>query len=288
MIIDAETHPIGVKRDGTVENRCYDLLKWMDANSIDVACIMGAAVALGEGHSWNYSRNAPGKAIEQAVKENPSRLVGFCRFFYENPVQPNGWIGERERALKEFEEMLSSGVFKGVGEVNFLETGSDDAKNSFKEYIPFMEIASKYRVPIEFHTGMSGTRPLSYYEPILVDELASRYPDVTFLINHCAFMMPPYDDQCLYIAAKNPNVQLEIAPEWLVNTQAGTEIFKRFVRKALGAYNVGAGRLIFGTSWNYGQYEHNSLAWKTIREIEMSEVERAAITGENMKRLIRL
>ena len=48
--------------------------------------------------------------------------------------------------------MMSSGVFKGVGELNIIEMGMKDPLESIKAYFPFMNIVAKSKVPVQFHT----------------------------------------------------------------------------------------------------------------------------------------
>ncbi len=266
-----------------IEDLTKEMIEYLDRNQLDAACVLAGGFP-----SHGHNRNVPAREIERICKKNPKRLIPFCRFFYENPIQPDGWGDEKDRALGEFDSMLKSGSFKGLAEVNMIESGAEDPLKACRAYYPFMEILSKYKLPVEIHTGFSGKRPMSFYDPILVDELASRFPEVPFILNHCGTMLPPYGDLSLYIAAKNDNLFLQISQLTLVGDHSGHEIYKNYVARALAAFRVGASKLIFGTDWNPENGALCDLTVNLLKEVKMSENERDLVMGGTLQKILGL
>jgi predicted TIM-barrel fold metal-dependent hydrolase len=278
MIIDGETHPLRFGKDGGLVDSHSALLKCLDERQVDMACILPG------GHATNI----PSKLIEELARKLPNRFVPFCRFYYNNPVQPGGFRGDKERALEELAQMLQSGIFKGVGEFSIAEVGMDEPLAACREFYPFMDKIAKHQLLVQFHTGMAHGGTLSFYNPILLDELASRYPDIPFFVNHCGTMLPPFDDISLYLAAKNNNIYLLISCQRIIKTEPGKQVYKKFVSKALTAYGVGAEKLVYGTDWHLGSDQWMTNTLQCLSEIKMSENERSMIMGDNLKRLLKI
>ena len=79
-------------------------------------------------------------------------------------------------------------------------------------YTPFLRLAQKYQKPVAIHTGaVAATKQgslLKYSHPLTVDELAVRYPDVTFIL--CHFGNPWLCDAAA-VAEKNKNVAIDLS-----------------------------------------------------------------------------
>ncbi|MEM2214284.1 MAG: amidohydrolase family protein [Candidatus Bathyarchaeia archaeon] len=295
MIIDSETHPIGINNRGEVMNFCAKLLMYMDQRGVDAACVLPAPV---------MGCNVAGRIIEQATKIAPKRLIPWCRLFYREPVLPNPWTlspsleEEKERALEELEEMLKSGVFKGVGELDFTETGCEDPRDSVKMFYPFMDIVAKFKVPVHFHTGF-GKGPWMYYDPMLFDTIADRYPEIPLIIGHSGGMLPHFGEVCFALAVRYDNVFLQVANIDLIMCESGRRLFKKFIRKALKTFRVGAEKLIFGSDIRPSELVGDtpearrregvaSMTIEVLKEVKMSEQELLLILGDNLKKLLKI
>jgi predicted TIM-barrel fold metal-dependent hydrolase len=291
LIIEAEAHAVSLTPDG-VHDSTPDLIKYMDKYNIDASVILPGA-----GES-----NVSGKVLEKVAKKNAKRLIPFCRFVYggRSPKNSPGKAGN-DLELEELDQMLRSGIFRGVGELSVKEMGLEDPLKSVRAFYPFMDIIAKFKVPVQFHTGTGvgkqilaspGSRsvPIRFLDPSSIDDLASRYTEIPFIINHCGGMLPPYSDASLYVGAKNFNVSFILSNLNLVHDPVGQKIYAKFVAGALNFYGVGASRLIFASDW-YPEFDRrgfSSATLKVLNKIKMSESERDQIMGENMKRLLRI
>jgi len=76
----------------------------------------------------------------------------------------------------------------------------------------FAKLCIKYQKPLVIHTGdvydLDGEAILKYAQPIYVDELAMRFPDLKIVIAHFGF---PYLLECANIVSKNKNVYTDIS-----------------------------------------------------------------------------
>jgi predicted TIM-barrel fold metal-dependent hydrolase len=292
MIIDAETHPVARSRDGQLRDSTPKLIDYMRRNKIDAAIILPGA-----GES-----NVAGKYLEDMAKKDRIRLIPFCRFAYEESYSSSSQKADdsAEADVDQLARMLRSGIFRGVGELSLIQLGNDDPLRSARAFYLFMDVVSKFKVPVQFHTGTGVGNPLPahtnrsvparFFDPINIDDLASRYSEIPFIINHCGGMLSPFSDTSLYVAAKNFNVYLIISNLNLVGDDEGTEVYAKFVEKALNHFGVGAERLIFASDW-YPEFASVGLPEKTIRAlsgVKMTEREREMIMGGNIRKLLRI
>lgn len=77
-------------------------------------------------------------------------------------------------------------------------------------YKPIYEIARACSVPVVFHMGDTANSMgrLKYSHPLIIDELAVDYPDITFVIAHCG---TPWIVDAVEVAAKNKNVYIDLS-----------------------------------------------------------------------------
>jgi predicted TIM-barrel fold metal-dependent hydrolase len=152
-ILDAHVHgfagqgtisQVNVGPDGIeLEDRTDILLRTMDANGVEMACL----------HQGPLAQETP--LIQSAVRKHPDRFIGFCCW--------KGGSTGREAA--EFvEKWLSEPEFKGVGEAlvkKFLIKGKiDTIAAALKELRIAMDAVRAKKAPILFHTGFAGAPPM--------------------------------------------------------------------------------------------------------------------------------
>ncbi|MGH3318796.1 MAG: amidohydrolase family protein [Streptosporangiaceae bacterium] len=82
---------------------------------------------------------------------------------------------------------------------------------------PLLEVAQELRVPVLFHTGQTGIGAgmpggggvrLRYSNPMLLDDVAVDFPDLTIIMAHPSF---PWQDQALSVATHKPGVFIDLS-----------------------------------------------------------------------------
>jgi uncharacterized protein len=129
------------------------------------------------------------------VRAHPDRLLGFMSI---HPYDA-GYLDEYIRCRT---ELAMCGVKLGANYQNFdpLEARA----------LAIYERAQADGLPILFHQGTSPVRtaPLRFAHPILIDEIAIRYPSLKIIMAHMAHPWQP--DTCVVIR-KHPNVFADIS-----------------------------------------------------------------------------
>lgn len=148
--------------------------------------------------SWYTDPHGGGNfndATAQFVRAHPDRLIGFMSI---HPYDPN--------AMDEFERCRSDLGLRGV------KLGAN-----YQNFDPFepralaiFERAQKYGMPVMLHQGTSPVRmaPIRYAHPLLMDELAMRYPDLKVIMAHMAH---PWQAETCVVIRKHPNLYADIS-----------------------------------------------------------------------------
>lgn len=184
MIIDIHTHL------GTVENR-YHMpidyqLKAMEKYSVDYAII--SDISCGEPYSvgeldLQYKKNKKAIEIITPFKEKLG-LMPWCR--------PNA-----EGYNKKLEKLIieNRDIIKGLKmHPNISNLAFNDEK-----YIPYLEIAEKYELPVLVHTKDSPFSKVSF-----VEEMAKKFKKVNFILGH--MNLGGDKAESFRIIKQNPNV----------------------------------------------------------------------------------
>ena len=135
-----------------------------------------------------------------------------------------------------------------------------------------MDKARELKIPVLAHCGMG-------LAPILYENVANSYPDVTLILAHLGFdqswgNMFAYPQQANYLARKYKNVYLDTsAATWIQYTleQAVAE--------------VGADKLIFGSD---GPWFSPSIMLACLRELELPERDMRKILYENIAKILNI
>ena len=77
-------------------------------------------------------------------------------------------------------------------------------------YRPFIELVTKYGLPVIIHTGETARAEglLKYSHPLTIDDAAVQYPDTTFVMAHFGF---PFVAEAAEVLRKNPNVYADLS-----------------------------------------------------------------------------
>ncbi|PXY33671.1 4-hydroxyphenyl-beta-ketoacyl-CoA hydrolase [Prauserella coralliicola] len=141
--------------------------------------------------------------IAQAAAEHADVLIPFAS------VDPaKGAAGARR-----FRELVTGHGMRGI---KFHPSLQDFAPNDGSAY-PLLEVAQELGVPALFHTGQTGIGAgmrggggikLGLSNPMLLDEVAVAFPDLTIIMAHPSF---PWQDEALAVATHKPNVYIDLS-----------------------------------------------------------------------------
>jgi predicted TIM-barrel fold metal-dependent hydrolase len=251
---------------------------------------MGDASYLGQGEAWDNSsmllyhmekygvdmcviKNTVGRRNEinaDIAKRYPDKIIALCN---DGETQRKSQKGEApwtiQAAVKELDELLSTGQYKGIGDGITRDRTPGRKILSWDERLEqicqIMELARKYKCPIMYHTGIpvgwagqiDMSRSRAHAEasdngnPLLCHEVASLYPDVPILLVHggveaSAYYMDDYE-KCLNVAASHKNVSIECGQWW-------AELYD----KPLLDPNIGAKKLVWSCAWGQNNQQQ---AW---------------------------
>lgn len=132
----------------------------------------------------------PDREVADYVGQHPDRLLGFLSI---DPTQPN-W---QEELIEGHQNLKLKGV-----KLLPMYAGFDPGA---KELDFFWEYVTKHGLPVLLHTGTTfiDKAPLQYTRPVLIDNVAIRYPDAKIIMAHLSH---PYEGECAVVIRKHPNV----------------------------------------------------------------------------------
>lgn len=133
--------------------------------------------------------------VADYVAQDPDHLVGFLSV---DPTQ-DGWQDELRRGHEEL-------GLKGVKLLPmYAGFPADDPSLE-----PLWEYAEEKGLPILLHKGTTFVRqaPLACTLPRLIDPVATRHPDIRFVLAHLGH---PYEGECAVTIRKHPNVYADIS-----------------------------------------------------------------------------
>jgi predicted TIM-barrel fold metal-dependent hydrolase len=237
---------------GMAQIDAYDnsprLLYHMDRYGIDV-CVIQPAFGM------------TNEIDVEIMEKHPDRFVAFCRDVKtQHKALREGVKWSIQDAVKEIDELLSTGLYKGIGE-SIPRSRQPERKRltwdeRLDEICQIMELARKYKVAVSYHTGfpsgygadLDRGRAQGHYEtvesanPLLCHEVAALYPDVPIILAHAGIegsgYYTEYYEKSLNVAASHHNVYLECGQWW-------AELYE----KPLKDPNIGCEKLIWGTDW---------------------------------------
>lgn len=218
---------------GRIEADWFDatgdlLIQDMDAAGIDKSIVFVLDFALHGGVDDNVSLAQRYALFHQAVQRHPERLVLFGGI---DPRRPDA-APFIERAVREF----------GIKGVKIWPPAGcpPDAAACYRVY----EKCAQLKLPVVIHTGQE-ICPLcsSTCRPILADQPASDFPEVTFILAHAGMA---WWEEAAEIAWHHPNVYLDIA-YWQAKYLRSPERFANDLRGLLST--AGRGRVFFGSDW---------------------------------------
>ena len=210
-----------------------ELIADMDRYGVDKALIMTTGGC--------DSPDEKDEKTAAAVARYPDRLYGLASLgedYSGNGVWENA-PALRAAAPKQIADRIERLGFKGIGESHggpfTTETHPVRIADDLR---PIMETLADYRVPLLIATGWTQFPGRMYYaDPIYVDEIAGRYPEVPIVLTKMGRAIQHYFESALIVAMRNPNVYFD-------TTSTTAEHLRRAVE------TIGADRIMFGTDWS--------------------------------------
>ena len=280
MIIDIHTHPLVKNAEyvpdlPTVMERFFrpsfkarieqgirgrtldDVISDMDAAGVDVGVTvaMDLTSALGVVMVTNES-------VAEMVRRFPKRLIGFAS------VDPN----TGESAVEKLERAVCDMGLQGL---KLAPPVQQFAPND-EAYNPLWEKAIELNIPVWTHAGHQVSTPGSKAKlghPMLIDELALRYPDLTIIMGHCAC---PWFWDAWSVCRRHENVYLDIS--------AYPKLYHYFPWDAFSEFGM-EHKLLFAT--DYPLHDFNSCL-DAVKRLDISGTFKAKILGENAANLLGL
>lgn len=232
----------------------------------------GVQTVVLQGHPPNAGFFNVNDEIAAIVAQHRGRFLAFAGV---NPFEGAKAVQELERCVREL-------GFKGCGEFGYMDILDERC-------FPIYEKCVELDVPILIHFGFTlPTAPLKYGDPVPLDEVALRFPELEIIAAHCAF---PWFWQLAVVVARRPNVYVDISALEMVPEVARLQAILTFL-------SLAADRVLFGTDFpfgspkTYGPYVRglrvNFLLRRLLGVAKVTPQHIEKIMGGNARRLLKL
>jgi len=236
-----------------------DLLQLMDSNGV------GHAVMHAE-HELGDVADALNRTVADVVEKHPERFTGI------GTVSLEGYT--IKKALRQIDECAEMGLIGLSIEPAFFGLHLNE-----KRLYPIYAKAMEKNLLVALHTGINYTtnRPMSGENPMLLDEIACDFPDLTLVASHGGW---PWIAEMVAVARKHPQVYIEfggIAPKYVGAAGSGWEVMYRFMNSVLSQ------QILYGTDWPTMDHQRTLTEW---RELDLKSEVLQSLMASNARRLI--
>lgn len=217
-----------IRTESPVDNSDH-LIRAMDKNKVTCALVQTRPGAIDN------------RQIADAVKKHTGKLFGLFRIGHNQHL--DGYLDDpsplREKALEEITVCVEKLGMKGMGELNIRAfTNEVHPEKIAKDLEPIMKAVTKYKIPIQIPTGWTQWRGgLFYADPIFVDEIAGRHPEVPIILTKMGRSIATYFDSCMVVALRNVNIYFDVVGTNAIHLRTAVD-------------RVGSDRIMFGTDWS--------------------------------------
>lgn len=226
------------------ENTVENYLKSCKENNVVMSVAMGNAPVWPSFYGGITPR-VPDLAGDFSLTEyNQPKEIAYCAGVESEALNE----GNCRQTAMEFERLLKTPQCVGIK----IYTGYCQVYAYDPVHFPLYELAEAYDVPVVFHTGdtAGGHGMLKYAHPLTIDEVASQFPRVKFVIAHCG---NPWILDAMEVVAKNPNVYVDLSG-LLEGKFDGAQFYEkhrdyfRYLRMWLD-YVDRYDKVLYGTDW---------------------------------------
>ena len=229
MIIDAHLHLDDVMHTGfSKEKRLQLLLETMKKNKIDHAFVLA---------------DIPSDSKEKMFSNE--ELLKFIEPYKELHLVGKIPLDACQNAayLTQVRKQIDSGKIVGIK----LYPGYERFYPYDPRYTNVYNICEEFDVPLMLHSGdVMEKGNLLYAQPLHIDELASRRPDLKIIICH---MGNPWQLDTAAVTFKNENVYADMSGLFYKRLDSGMELFLKQKIEDFIHWNAKGSKLIFGSDW---------------------------------------
>jgi uncharacterized protein len=230
---------------------------------------------------------APVQAQYEFAKAYPDKVL-FCGGV--DPLYPTR-LAPLDEMRRQVEEMGAKSFKFYNAHVDDMSWRCDDRKIAYQLYEQAQKLGIKV---IQFHKGFPISRsPLEALTPLDLERPARDFPDLTFAVHHLAL---PYFEECVYFAARYPNVVLVLSGTMHLPFTAPWD-FKTYFGRLLR--DVGSDRLLWGSEAPITGNPRPAIEWfwnlKIDDELQerhgypqVTETDKRRVLGLNQARLFEL
>jgi len=172
-------------------------------------------------------------------------------------------VDPEDRASSVIERAVVEGGIRGLGEI-YLKCGPSQLPEVHLR--PVLEAARTHTLPVMIHTG-----DFSYTAPLLMMDMAHRFPDVIFILAHMGSIAFVLD--AIEIAKMFPNIYLE------TSGMTSPSMLRRAVAEC------GPGKILFGSDYPFW---HPLVEMERIEAADLGVATTRMILGENIACLLDL
>ncbi len=234
-----------------------------------------------------WGRNSDNETVAEAARRHPDLFIPFVSVSPERGAFRTGWDREDPALLQRLDAWLSTGAFKGIGEISAVHFPSPGFREA--DYDPvgptmrgIMELASKHRVPVLVHIEVTRMRELS--------ALLEAFPDVPVIWAHGGYTP-------LFLARRmlerHPNLTYELsARTWPGHPRAPDYTILRDGRSVwpqwLALIEQMPGRFVVGTDASHHSERNETMKFASVQNFlrQLSPATRERVAQSNILALI--
>lgn len=204
--------------------------------------------------------------VAELVARDPQRIVGFAGI---NPTESN--------AYQELVRAVDVLKLRGIN----LQPWAIGVPITDPIYDVVWETAVARGIPVTIHCGVNFRvdRNLDLGNPMYVDQIATRFPDLPLVINHGGW---PWIDQAMAIVWRHRNVYIEFGAVRPRELSRSNGLWGRVAPMLHGWLGE---RTLLATDWPMLDFTH---AVQDFEALEIAPEVRQNIMGENARRLLKL
>ncbi len=234
-----------------------------------------------------WGRSSDNESIAAAARRHPDRFIAFASISPERTAYRMAWETNDAGLLQRLDELLASGVFRGIGEisaVHFPSPGLPEADHdpTGPTMRGIMTLARRYRVPVMVHVEITRLRELG--------SLLEMFADVPVIWAHGGYTP-------LFVARRmlerHPNLHYELSartwprhprsPDYTV-LRDGRELWPEW--RAL--IEAKADRFVIGTDASHRSREREVMKLESVQNVlrQLSPAARERVARTNLLRLL--